>query len=170
MIAATCALAAAVVMVTGCTAVPQASQTVATATATATAAASSSPAPSPSPSSAAPASSSSPALVLDGTAQENLALFRAVTERVWKGADRAHGRAYVDALTRAGFDKKAMQVTEDRSTVGNPAESLQFSVRWKDGNCLVGQVGPDTGTPVTVVVPGLADGGCLLGKTRTIDW
>ena len=40
------------------------------------------------------------------------------------------GRAYIDALVAAGFDKAAMQVTPDQTTVGNPAESIQFSVRW----------------------------------------
>ncbi|WP_245570356.1 DUF6993 domain-containing protein [Microbacterium luticocti] len=117
-----------------------------------------------------PTPSATPRLVPDGTAKDNLPLFRAVVEHVWAGADKVKGRAYVDALVKAGFDKKAMQVTADLSTVGNPAESLQFSVRWKDGQCLVGQVGPDTGTPVTAVLPGLAGGGCLLGRTRVIDW
>ncbi|UUT35265.1 DUF6993 domain-containing protein [Microbacterium elymi] len=106
----------------------------------------------------------------DGTAQQNLALFREVTHAVWAGADRVHGRAYIDALVKAGFRKKAMQVTEDLTTVGNPAETIQFSVRWKDGQCLMGQVGPETGDPVTTVMPGLADGRCLLGTTRDIDW
>jgi hypothetical protein len=111
-----------------------------------------------------------PALVPGGTAKDNLPLFRAVTDRVWAGKSRDHGRAYVDALVKAGFDKKAMQVTPDRSTVGNPAESIQFSVRWNDGQCLIGQVGPETGRAVTTVMPGLTDGACLLGVTRAIDW
>lgn len=111
-----------------------------------------------------------PVLVPSGTAQDNLPLFRQVTASVWAGKDRVHGRAYIDALVKAGFDKAVMQVTEDHSTVGNPAESIQFSVHWKDGRCLVGQVGPTTGAPVTVVLPGLADDRCLIGKTRTIDW
>lgn len=88
---------------------------------------------------------------------------------VWASPDRVAGRAYVDALVAAGFDKSAMQVTNDDSTVGNPAESIQFSVRWGD-ECLVGQVGPATGNPVSVVLPGLADGACLVGVTRPIDW
>ncbi|KHK98957.1 hypothetical protein LK09_04065 [Microbacterium mangrovi] len=93
-----------------------------------------------------------------------------MTERVWASSHRAEGRAYVDALVKAGFAKSAMQVTNDRSTVGNPAESIQFSVRWKDGQCLVGQVGPATGDPVTVVVAGLPGGKCLIGDTRPITW
>lgn len=108
-------------------------------------------------------------LVPDGTAADNLPLFTEVTDTVWASTDRAAGRAYIDALVAAGFDKAAMQVTHDQSTVGNPAESIQFSVRWGD-ECLVGQVGPATGNPVTVVVPVLAEGTCLVGQTRPIDW
>lgn len=115
------------------------------------------------------ASPSAPALVADGTAAQNLPLFTEVVASVWSSPDRASGRAYVDALVAAGFDKQAMQVTADTSTVGNPAESIQFSVLWQD-DCLVGQVGPATGEPYTVVVPELAEGSCLVGATRPIDW
>lgn len=105
----------------------------------------------------------------DGTAADNLALFAAVTESVWASADRASGRAYVDALVAAGFDKTAMQVTADLTTVGNPAESIQFSVLWDD-ECLVGQVGPATGEPHAVVLPAIDEERCLVGETRPIDW
>jgi hypothetical protein len=105
----------------------------------------------------------------DGTAEENLPFFTSVTLTVAATPDNVHGRAYIDALVAAGFDKSAMQLTPDESTVGNPAESIQFSVRWGE-QCLVGQVGPSTGSPVTVVVPVLAEGTCLIGETRPIDW
>ncbi|WP_204260019.1 MULTISPECIES: hypothetical protein [unclassified Microbacterium] len=117
----------------------------------------------------APTTAPEPALVSDGTAADNLPLFTSVTAAVWESSDRAAGRAYVDALTAAGFDKAAMQVTNDQTTVGNPAESIQFAVRWGD-ECLIGQVGPETGNPVTVVMPVLAEGACLIGETRPIDW
>ncbi|QCQ18125.1 hypothetical protein EHF32_05055 [Microbacterium sp. RG1] len=90
-------------------------------------------------------------------------------DAVWAGPDQVAGRAYIDALTAAGFDKAAMQVTPDQSTVNNPAESIQFSVRWGD-ECLIGQVGPATREAVTVVEPILSDGTCLIGRTRAIDW
>ncbi len=89
---------------------------------------------------------------------------------MWSSDQKVAGRAYIDALVAAGFDRSAMQVTQDVSTVGNPAESIQFSVRWGDDECLVGQVGPSTGQPVTVVLPQLAEGRCLVGETRAIDW
>ncbi|UGB33958.1 hypothetical protein LQ938_08615 [Microbacterium sp. cx-55] len=110
-----------------------------------------------------------PALVPEGSADDNLPYFAELVAQVWNGGDRVSGRAYVDALVAAGFDKSAMQVTADQSTVGNPAESIQFSVRWGQ-ECLIGQVGPATGNPVSIVAEGLPDGGCLLGRTRTIDW
>lgn len=111
-----------------------------------------------------------PVLVADGTAADNLPLFAAVTAQVWATDQRGSGRAYIDALTAAGFDRAAMQVTQDQTTVGNAAESLQFSVRWGETECLVGQVGPSTGEPVTAVLPQLAEGRCLVGSTRAIDW
>lgn len=115
------------------------------------------------------ASPSAPILVADGSAAENLPFFTEIVESVWASPDRASGRAYIDALVTAGFDKQSMQVTADTSTVGNPAESIQFSVLWDD-ECLVGQVGSATGEPYTVVVPKLAEGSCLIGATRPIDW
>lgn len=111
-----------------------------------------------------------PVLVPEGSADDNMPIFAAVTDAVWNSEDRVSGRAYIDALVDAGFDKAAMQVTEDRSTVGNPAESIQFSVRWGDDACLVGQVGPSTGEPETIVMAQLAEGRCLVGETRAIDW
>jgi len=111
-----------------------------------------------------------PAFHADGTADDNLPLFAAVTAQVWATDDRAAGRAYIDALVAAGFDKQTMQVTNDQTTVGNPAESIQFSVAWGDAECLVGQVGPSTGDPHTIVIDQLAEGRCLVGTTRAIDW
>ena len=122
---------------------------------------------SPSPGATTPVA---PELVPDGTAEDNLPVFTAIADAVWATDQRGAGRAYIDALVGAGFDRAAMQVTQDQSTVGNPAESLQFSVRWGDDECLIGQVGPSTGQVVTAVMPQLAEGRCLVGTTRPIDW
>lgn len=116
-----------------------------------------------------PTPDSGPQLVPDGNAYDNLPLFTEVTERVWASKGKVSGRAYIDALVKAGFEKSAMEVTQDRTTIGNPAESIQFSVQWGD-LCLVGQVGPTTGDPVTIVLPVVDESGCLIGDTRPIDW
>lgn len=113
-------------------------------------------------------SSAVPVLRPDGTAADNLALFTTVVAQVWAGANRNSGRAYVDALSAAGFRRADMQVTADETTVGNAAESIQFSVRWGQDECLVGQVGPSTGEPVTAVLPQVDGGRCLVGRTASI--
>ncbi|MFJ6427819.1 MULTISPECIES: DUF6993 domain-containing protein [Microbacterium] len=133
------------------------------------------PAPTASPSSSATPDAdstapSAPVLVPDGSAEDNLPVFTATAEGIWATDQRGSGRAYIDALIGAGFDRESMQVTQDQTTVGNPAESLQFSVRWGQDECLVGQVGPSTGQVVTAVLPQLAEGRCLVGTTRPIDW
>lgn len=110
-----------------------------------------------------------PALDPKGTASDNLEFFAGIIEGVWGSASPGAGRAYVDALVAGGFDKAAMQVTHDLSTVGNPAESMQVSVFWA-GECLVGQFGPATGTPHSTVQAALPGNVCLLGNTRPIDW
>lgn len=129
------------------------------------------PTPAPSTPAARPTVTPSPAPTLhpDGTASENLPVFTAVVGQVWAGPSKASSIAYVDALTTAGFTRADMQMTADTSTVGNPAESIQFSVRWGQSECLVGQVGPSTGNPVTTVLPQLPDGRCLIGATENIE-
>lgn len=118
---------------------------------------------------AAPETAAPVALVPNGTAAQNQPIFTQVVQTVWSGPDQVAGRAYIDALSAAGFDKGSMQVTSDETTIGNAAESIEFSVRVGD-ECLVGQVGPSIGDPVTAVLPGLSTGGCLVGQTRPIDW
>lgn len=113
--------------------------------------------------------SSTPAASSAGEAAQRLPLFSQTVASVWTGSNPASGRAYIDALVAAGFDKAAMQVTSDESTIGNAAESIEFAVRVGE-ECLVGQVGPSIGDPVTTILPGLSSGGCLIGRTRAIDW
>ncbi len=105
----------------------------------------------------------------DGSASDNLPLFTAVMAEVWESDARVQGRAYIDALAAAGFPRAAMEVTNDQTSVGNPADAIQFAVAWA-GECLIGQVGPSTPEPTSLVMPALPEGDCLIGVTRTIDW
>lgn len=132
------------------------------------------PTPTPTQTTAAPTATptptpTGPALVPDGSAEDNLPLFAQVVNTVAATDARAQGRAYVDALVAAGFPKAQMQVTNDLTTVGNPADSIQFSVKWA-GECLVGQVGPSTPAPTALVLPLVPGDTCLIGQTRPIDW
>ncbi|PZU47314.1 MAG: hypothetical protein DI566_05865 [Microbacterium sp.] len=121
------------------------------------------------PSTSASPTPTGPVLVPDGTAADNLPLFASVMNAVAATDARAQGRAYIDALVAAGFPKDAMEVTHDLTSVGNPADSIQFSVRWDD-ECIVGQVGPSTPAPTALVLPLTPAGMCLVGLTRPIDW
>jgi hypothetical protein len=129
------------------------------------------PAPAQSPASthsATPSATAAPPLkfLAGGSAEDNLEYFDLVNTTLLEGGNPG-GRAIVDNLVAAGFDKTAMQVTADRTPLGSDVDSLQFSVKLGD-ECLVGQA--DAGGYVSVVVAALASGGCLVGNTRTIDW
>jgi hypothetical protein len=110
-----------------------------------------------------------PVLRPDGSAADNLPYFDAVNLGVIAADDDAGGRAFVDALAAAGFDTDAMQVTDDATTIGDPADSIQFAVLFA-GECLVGQYGPKSEGYHSAVRPALGTGGCLVGRTRPIDW
>ena len=105
----------------------------------------------------------------DLSASENLAYFDSVNQAVVAADPNAGGRAFIDALVAGGFDKAAMQVTADRTTIDDPADSVQFSVAFQ-GECLVGQYGPKSGGYHGAVRPMLGTGACLVGQTRPIDW
>lgn len=133
------------------------------------------PAPVPAPTSASPTGGGStpgvPATFHpDGSAADNEPFFLETISKVWASDGKLAGRNYIDALVAAGFtDKSAMQLSPDLTTIGDPVDTIQFSVRWKD-QCLLGQVGPMTGNPTATVAPVLADGRCMFGTLRAIDW
>ena len=110
-----------------------------------------------------------PALRPELSATENLPFFDSVNLAVVTANGAAGGRDFIDALAAAGFDKSAMQVTADRTTVDLQADSVQFAVLFHD-ECLVGQYGPASGGYHGAVRPALGTGGCLVGETRPIDW
>ncbi|MFJ8893531.1 DUF6993 domain-containing protein [Leifsonia sp. NPDC102414] len=110
-----------------------------------------------------------PALVPGGTAEQNLPFFDKVNKATLAANPAAKGRDFVDALVAAGFDKSAMQLTVDTTTIGLAANSIQFSVKLGD-TCLIGQNGADAGGYSSMTTPVLGNGGCLIGQTRAIDW
>ncbi|GAA1505653.1 hypothetical protein BJ978_002842 [Agromyces terreus] len=105
----------------------------------------------------------------DLPAADNLPFFDQVNQAVVAANATAAGRDFIDALVAAGFDKAAMQVTSDQTTLGTEADSVQFAVLFNE-ECLVGQYGPKSGGYHGAVQPALGTGGCLIGQTRPIDW
>ena len=110
-----------------------------------------------------------PALRPEGSAADNLAYFDSVNTALIRADPSAGGRAFIDALAAAGFDTAVMQVTADTTTIGGPADSIQFAVGVA-GECLVGQYGPKSDGYHSAVRPALGTGGCLVGSTRPVDW
>ena len=124
-------------------------------------------APSPTSSEVGASPTPTPSFQPAGDAADNLAYFDAVNQRLLSATPTPGGRAIIDNLVSAGFDKAAMQVTPDETTIGNAVDSVQFSVRI-GGDCLIGQ---SSGAGYTGTVGPVADGtSCLIGTTRVIDW
>lgn len=109
-----------------------------------------------------------PTLLPGGTALANQAYFDYVNNALFTKDPNAEGRAIVDNLISAGFEKESLQVTPDKTAVlGLKADSIEFSVRAFD-ECLIGQI---SGRGYhSVIGPVVSDGVCLAGKTRSIDW
>ena len=72
----------------------------------------------------------------------------------------------VDTLVAGGFDRAAMEVTEDTTRVGSRADSILFSILI-DGECLLGQVAD--GGVATSLGEVLGTGRCLVGRTLSLD-
>ncbi|ROS48389.1 hypothetical protein [Frigoribacterium sp. PhB24] len=112
-------------------------------------------------------STDAPPFSSESTTAEALARFDEVNAETVAANARPGGRAVVDALVAAGFDKSTMQVTADTTSIGRDADSVQFSVLWGQ-DCLIGQVSGAGYSSQTA--PVLGTGACLVGSTRAIDW
>lgn len=151
------AAAAASILLAGCVSAP-------------TVTASPLPLPLPSPSSSASSGVTpvaDPALVPNGTAEDNLDFFNLVNERFLELGLVPGGRPIIENLVAAGFDSAAMQVTLDATPIGRPVDSVQFSVRMRD-SCLIGQA--SAAGYIGIVGPPVSATSCLAGITRAIDW
>ena len=150
------ALAVAVLSVAalaGCTSSPPAPKPTASAsTSTST--------PSPTPSTA-------PTMVPNGTAEQQKPFFDLVNSTLISANGSVNGRDIIDNLVASGFAKADMQVTPDKTAIGGTVDSILFSVKI-GGECLLGQ--RNGSVYVSSVQKTLADGTCLIGKTRPIDW
>lgn len=109
-----------------------------------------------------------PVYLPDGDAQDNKAFFDWVLTPVATEGQKNPGKALVNALVRAGFPKKKMQVTPDLTKTQLEADSVIVAVRI-DRSCLIGQRTKGA-EYFSTIEPALKTGGCLIGTTRKIDW
>jgi hypothetical protein len=101
-----------------------------------------------------------------GTATQNQLFFDSVLEQHRAASGIGTADALVAALSGAGFDLAAMEVTPEYTAIGLAADSVVVSVQIT-GECLIGQVFADH--IVSSVVPVLATGRCLVGETHPIQ-
>jgi hypothetical protein len=122
----------------------------------------------PKPSSSATAEpDAAPVLRPGGTAAANQQFFDATNRAFYAVHGKSDGRSIVDNLIASGFRKQDMELTPDVTSIGEPADSIVFSVRIK-GQCLVGQF--SAAGYHSTIGPLLGSGSCLVGITRPIDW
>ena len=133
------------------------------------------PAPMPVPTSSATASldpgaqdlpDAVPVLRPGGTAVQNQLFFEYVLEQYRVGNGIGTADALVATLAAAGFDITTMEVTPEYTAIGLAADSVVVSVQL-GGECLIGQVFADH--RVSLIVPPLATGRCLVGETHPIQ-
>lgn len=107
----------------------------------------------------------------EGTADDNLPYFAEVLRAFGEEAEPVAGVPIVDAVSAAGFDRQAMQVSFDKSQTNLDADSIYVSVRWGT-ECLIGQVVAGDRSTYAVVEPAVGPNQdiCLIGNTRAIDW
>lgn len=118
-----------------------------------------------------PVPDSPPALVPDGTAADNQAYFALVLQNFVADTQPVEGAPMVNALTDAGFNRDAMQVSFDHTRMNLVADSIFVSVRFEN-ECLLGQITTDTRELAVDLGPTLGPDNnvCLIGQTRPIDW
>jgi hypothetical protein len=125
--------------------------------------------PTPTPTPTATATAAPPPVYLpDGDAQDNKAFFDWVLLPVANAKHKDPSTAMVNALVRAGFSKRQMQVTPPLTRTQLEADSVIVSVQIKR-SCLIGQRAAD-GEYFSTIETALKTGGCLIGSTLEIDW
>lgn len=83
------------------------------------------------------------------------------------GTGSMDGAQYVQAFRDLGVPDDIIQVTSSDTTIGVPAESIQFSIRW-GSTCIIGDVGH--GSFTSTVAPATHWESCLLGATRPLEF
>jgi hypothetical protein len=109
-----------------------------------------------------------PVFLPEGDAQDNKTFFDRILSGVATADQKQPGRAMVNALVRAGFRKKSIQLTPDRTRTDLEADSVIVAIRM-GRSCLIGQRTNER-KYYSSIETALKTGGCLVGTTRKINW
>ncbi|GAA1736579.1 DUF6993 domain-containing protein [Microcella frigidaquae] len=113
-----------------------------------------------------PTATPDPELVEGGTAGQNRPYFVFVLTRLVEENPSPSSKRLLRTLVEAGFDREAIEITQDRTRIDAPADSILIGVLI-DGQCLLGQV--IDGEVVTELAEVLGTGRCLVGRTASLD-
>lgn len=104
-----------------------------------------------------------PVFLSGGTATQNLPYFKSIVAQA-VAVDPAISSYDVAVLeSQNGFDRGAIQFTFSRTAAGLASDSSSVAVLFA-GECIIAQYGPVISGVHGVVLPALAQGGCLIGS------
>lgn len=113
-----------------------------------------------------PSPSSRPAppavFVPEGSALQNLPFFVSIVEQAVAANPTVDSYDVAVLESQNGFDAGAIQFTFSRTAVGLASDSSTVAVLFA-GECIIAQYGPVITGVHGVVLPALAQGGCLVG-------
>ncbi len=100
-----------------------------------------------------------------GTANDNIVFFRSVIEAATQSQGlNASTEKLARTLAAKGFSSKGIEFTDNATAVGMKPDSVTVAAAFK-GQCLIAQYGPSIKGIAVSVLPLLASGGCLLGRS-----
>lgn len=113
--------------------------------------------------SATPTPTPNPVFVPDGTAKENLPFYTFVVTTALAADPALDSAGLAQKVAEAGFPAETIQYTFSTTAVGLVSDTADVATNF-GGACLVAQFGPVLPEPHIVVMPSLAQGGCLIGS------
>ena len=158
LLTATAILIGASLFLSGCQMGPQPSPTAVPASPTATSSTTASARPTP-----VPTATPAPVLIPAGSATQNLPYFNYVIQQAIAKDPQLNSHDVAIIVSQSGFAANTVQFTFSRTAVGLVADSVDIAVLWA-GQCLIGQYGPAVPDYHGIVLPALAQGGCLIGS------
>jgi hypothetical protein len=106
-----------------------------------------------------------PTFAAMGTANDNIAYFRhIISQSISREGLNASTEGVAKSLVAGGFDKKGVQFSDNYTAAGMKPDSVTVATEFH-GQCLIAQYGPSIHGLTVSLLPVLASGGCLLGRS-----
>lgn len=112
--------------------------------------------------SAAPTPTADPVFIPEGSAEENLPFFTFIVKQALATEPEIDSAALAQKVAEAGFPAEGIQFSYSSTAVGLKSDTADVASNFA-GACLIAQYGPVQPEPHIVVMPALAQGGCLIG-------